>query len=93
MKTFTESLILLLSYPPIIKLNPKLLAFLLDLYEKRSKFWNFGLIGLIGMCINQIVMHTLITYLPLWIANSFAILTAWIWNYTNAAGSWTTYWG
>jgi len=93
MKTFSRSLVKLLSHPSVIKLNPKLFVVLLDLYESKSNFWNMGLIGLIGVLINQISIHFLIAYFPLWLANFFSILIAWVWNYENIFGKLTKYWG
>lgn len=93
MKTFSRSLVELLSHPSVIKLNPKLFVFLLDLYESKSNFWNMGLIGLIGVMINQFALHFFLAYVPLWIANFFGIILAWSWNYHNCFGKLSKYWG
>lgn len=90
--TFTKSMIELLSHPSFSKWNPKLARFLLKLYKPRSIFWNAGLIGLIGMVINQIILHTFVIYIPLWLANFFAIIIAWGWNYHNMLGKLAKYW-
>lgn len=88
--TFTKSLIELLCI--LSKSNPKLSDTLLKLYTPRSIFWNAGLIGLIGMVINQIVLHSFVAFIPLWLANFCAILIAWGWNYHNMLGKLSKYW-
>lgn len=90
--TFTKSLIELLSHPGLSKWNPRLARFLLQLYTPRSVFWNAGLIGLLGMLINQLVLHFFVNFIPLWLANFCAILLAWGWNYHNMLGKLAKYW-
>lgn len=60
--------------------------FLADLYIKSVSFWNYMLVGLVGVGINMIVIHRLINFLPLWLANSGAIFIAWSWNWVFSVG-------
>lgn len=73
--------------------HPKVPTWLLDLYVGRPQFWNYALIGLIGVFINQILIHNFIKYVPLWLANFGSIFIAWLWNYFNALGYLSKFWG
>lgn len=92
MRTFTECLVELLSHSSIVKFNPRLASFLLKLYTSRSSFWNYGLICLVGVVINQICLHFFVSFFQLWVANLFSIMIAWGWNYVNALGKLSKYW-
>ena len=63
------------------------------LYLKNTKFWKYALICGLGIIVNQVFIHLFIRFLPLWIANLFAIIIAWLWNYTNTLGFLSKYWG
>lgn len=88
--TFTHHMINLLK--SLSKYNPKLIKFLIALYKPRTQFWNAGLIGLIGMLINQLVLHYFVAFIPLFMANFCAIMIAWGWNYHNMLGKLSKYW-
>lgn len=59
---------------------------LANLYVKSVSFWNYMVVGMVGVGINMIVIHRLINFLPLWLANSGAIFIAWSWNWCFSVG-------
>jgi len=85
MRTVTRLLIKMLSHPKIPR-------FIKESYKYKPDFWNYALIGMIGVLINQITIHFFIKYLPLIFANFLSIGIAWMWNYQNALGSLSKYW-
>ena len=47
---------------------------------------NYAIVCGIGVIINQLAIHTLIKFMSLFWANSFAILIAFIWNWNFSVG-------
>ena len=86
MKTFTDYLTSLLSYPQIP-------GFIKNTYTTKPKFWNYIFICGIGVLINQVILHFLAQIMYLWIANFVSITIAFLWNYVNALGYLAKYWG
>lgn len=59
-------------------------------------FWNpvnYALVGGLGMGINFLVNAILLFYMPWYLSNVLAILTAWSWNWINSVGPAGHYWG
>jgi len=73
--------------------HPKLPSVFLRIYDAKTNFWNYGMIAGIGVLINQIALHFFIQYFQLWQADLLAIAIAWMWNYQNALGILSKYWG
>jgi putative flippase GtrA len=63
------------------------------LYLKNTNFWNYGLVCGVGVLVNQVVLHLCVRLLPLWLSDLLAILSAWLWNYSNSVGRLSKYWG
>ena len=57
-----------------------------EIYLKGMSFINYAIVGSIGVVINMYVLLTIAEFVPLWIANMFAILTAWSWNWAFSVG-------
>lgn len=56
------------------------------LYLKWMSLVNYAIVCGIGVFINQAVIHFVIRYTSLFIANSVAILVAFVWNWTFTVG-------
>lgn len=57
-----------------------------EIYLKMLSFINYGIVCGIGVLINMYILLTLAKFVPLWIANCFAILVAWVWNWNFTVG-------
>jgi hypothetical protein len=58
-----------------------------NLYTQNHKFVNYAFVcGGIGVAVNQAVLHGLVTFLPLYLANFGAIAAAMVTNYTLTVG-------
>ena len=59
----------------------------LRIYSSNYKFFNYAFVcGAFGISINQLVLHGLVTFMPLYLANFLAILSAWTINYAFTVG-------
>lgn len=57
-----------------------------EIYLKTLSFINYGIVCGAGVLINMYVLLTLADLAPLWLANCFAILMAWVWNWNLTVG-------
>jgi putative flippase GtrA len=69
------------------------------LQRRYLELWNpanYAIVGGIGVIINYAVWALLLHFLP-WLPwflnNALAILTAWSWNWANSVGPWGWIWG
>jgi len=53
----------------------------------------YGLVCGIGIIINMVILYSTVNLFPLWLANIYAILIAWFWNYLNSVGQLGKLWG
>lgn len=64
-----------------------------------AKMWNpinYALIGGIGVVVNYLVwilLSALAPWMPWWLVNGIAIITAWSWNWGNSVGPLGWVWG
>jgi len=79
-----------MEYFPVVAL--KLLAFvdptkrLSNIYLKAYSFINYALVCGVGVFINMYILLYLANIMPLYLANLFAIFTAWTWNWNLTVG-------
>ncbi len=57
-----------------------------EIYIKWMSLINYAIVAGIGVIINQFVLHRLISFMSLWLANMVAILIAFMWNWTMSVG-------
>lgn len=72
---------------------PTVGSWLAKLYVKMWNPINYAIIGGIGVLINYAVLAATIGFVPWFIGNFFAILIAWVWNWTQAVGHFSYLWG
>lgn len=75
---------------------PKFVLTILGLFDKNKKLshlyvqgmslFNYIFVCGIGVLINMFVIHRLVHLLPLWLANTGAILIAFLWNWNFSVG-------
>ncbi len=56
------------------------------LYLKMMSLINYMLVCGAGVLINMYILYALVNFLPLWLANLFAIVIAFIWNWNLTVG-------
>lgn len=57
-----------------------------EIYLRTLSFINYGIVCGVGVVINMYVLLTAVEFIPLWLANCFAILVAWVWNWNFTVG-------
>jgi len=72
---------------------PRVGAALSKVYLKGSNPFNYAVVGFIGVLINYLVNGLLIGSLTWWGSNALAILTAWLWNWSQSVGPFGWIWG
>jgi hypothetical protein len=63
------------------------------LYDKSWNLANYAIVCGIGVLINMSILLPVSKIFPLWLANLFAILTAWMWNWSMSVGPFGWLWG
>lgn len=79
-----------------LKYFPKLVLYLIhkmgasrpveNLYLKYMSLWNYAIVGFVGYLINTMALYNLVNMFPLWLANAFAVLIAFLSNWAFSVG-------
>ena len=64
-----------------------------DIYIKWMSLINYGIVCGIGVLINQVILHRMVAFMSLWVANLIAIFVAFLWNWTFSVGPYGHLWG
>jgi hypothetical protein len=88
MKTVTA-----LIYEGLLRIHPTAGPQLANFYARISNPVNYAIVGGIGVGVNFMVFLLLIGRLPWWATNIIAILTAWLWNWSQSVGPCGWVWG
>ena len=57
-----------------------------EMYVKWMSLINYAIVAGIGVIINQLILHRMVSYMALWLANLIAIFVAFGWNYLFSVG-------